>query len=83
MKPLIGKIVHYYTDDDAKAAIITRVVSLSEKDSSYADNWEHNHDVYLAVFHVNGLYFVTNPVPFSRNPENGCWSWPPQTCCEG
>lgn len=64
MKPSIGRIVHFTTEDNVSfAAIITSIVS--------------GTIVSLTVFAPN-LTYIDCLVEYSDAPKSGCWSWPPK-----
>lgn len=72
-KPSIGRVVHYQTfgtadgsiPSEVTAAIITKVHTV------------HDGMVDLCVLYSNGMSFKQG-IPFSLEPLNGAWNWPPR-----
>jgi hypothetical protein len=81
--PTVGRIVHYYvyTDGEPMAAIIVRC---KQRDFVAEGPIESHYDVYLTGFPDKAGFpderakalRSGNPVPYSRWPEKGHWSWP-------
>lgn len=78
--PTVGRIVHFGVKANPSAplkpnaAIITAVDLVEEK--GIAINQECFYKVSLVVFTVSGYRFI-GPVPYSREPMEDHWSWPP------
>lgn len=70
MKPTIGRTVHFNTCCRTCAAIITGLV---EPATIGADNV-----VNLHVMPSGGPAHELTAVPFSEEPAEGHWSWPPR-----
>lgn len=69
-RPSVGRIVHYYDNDDEVAftpplaAIVTAV--------------NGTHVVCLTVFAVDRSPYNVARVPASEKPMPGAWCWPPR-----
>jgi hypothetical protein len=88
-KPSIGRIVHFYPPaacvgpasvDGPYAGIVTGVVNVVtgvdiEGGTVHGDP---RMPVHLTTFGPSGSIYPHRDVPFSENPEPGCWTWPPR-----
>ncbi len=71
MKPTIGRVVHFITDEmRSHASIITGLV---EPEHIGADNV-----VDLHIMPPGGSAYDLTSVPFSETPKPGHWTWPPR-----
>lgn len=64
MKPTVGRIVHFYMDQEVEAAAIVTCVN---EDGS----------LELCVFMTDGLFYA-HDVEYTNMGAMGQWSWPPR-----
>lgn len=79
--PTVGRIVHYQSHgspngqhkSEPRAAVVTAVRDVPVIEDPGVTAVE----VDLCVLNPTGLFF-NQRVPFSPEPQAGCWSWPPR-----
>lgn len=90
-RPTVGRTVHYQRTGQTLCALVTRVEQKkiplrTDAPKEVLDAWlsdENNYDVWLAVYvhtsTIGDIQFSPHPIPYSAEPADKAWSWPPRT----
>jgi hypothetical protein len=72
-----GRIVHFHHRDPSRNEVIARAALVTEV--PHGDEMGGQGNIYLAFWTREQQIFVPKPVPFSEEPREGHWSWPPRS----
>lgn len=83
-QPTTGRIVHFYLNDDMCVSPATVLATYRDVNSEVwpddlAERPERVKGTVSLLVHGLVRDYRVHGVPYSADPQAGCWTWPPRT----